>query len=593
VAVALSAGPALLTTAEDEFQQIIRWYEEQLEDAFPPPDLEYEPIKIGPIWQWDNGWSLPEHTLGWRVLAWCGHWLRDKKGRPWQMTAEQTRFILWFFAVDEGGDFLYHSVVLQRLKGWGKDPIAACLTMAAMLAPVTFDHWDANGNPVGREEESAWVQIIAVSQKQTRNTMKLFPGMVPAVTRRYYGIQIGKTDIWALGDTRQAEAVTSNPDSIEGGRPTLVIRSETQNWTHSNSGFEMAGALEGNAAKAEIESPARMLDICNAHRQSEESVGRTMREAYETTAADEEIAAADVGIMYDSLEAPEGAPLTADAAPDVLKAVAGDSYWLDTRPTGRIVKSIINLFNSPSESRRKWYNSSSEAEDAWMKLAHWKAIGNKHVRPVPGARVVLFLDGSKSDDATALIGCEIETGNVFYVGIWQRPPKRDPKDPWIVNRELVDHRVRWACKHWEVLGLWVDPSDARDDVTGERFWETYADDWADIQDWELWAVPRGDNKHPTIWDMRSPRHAAAHTAHAERFVTDVKERRFYHDAHKMLEQHVRNARLRPGKYGVGLGKERRGSPRKVDGAVAAVGARLMRKTWFVLHPEPSGEAMFV
>jgi hypothetical protein len=64
---------------------------------------------------------------------------------------EQARFVLWFYALDEDGGFLYHSAVLQRLKGWGKDPVAACARGGWMFADVTFDHWDGDV-PVGRDE---------------------------------------------------------------------------------------------------------------------------------------------------------------------------------------------------------------------------------------------------------------------------------------------------------------------------------------------------------------------------------------------------------------------------------------------------------
>src|SRR5699024_1843282 len=54
---------------------------------------------------------------------------------------------------------------LQRLKGWGKDPIAATLGLSAMFGPVTFDYWDGD-IPVGRDEPDAWVQVVAVNQDQ-------------------------------------------------------------------------------------------------------------------------------------------------------------------------------------------------------------------------------------------------------------------------------------------------------------------------------------------------------------------------------------------------------------------------------------------
>lgn len=460
------AAPTLIKTADDEFDEIIRWYEDQVQNTPPPSDLLWDPVKIGPTWQWDNGWILPTYSLGWRVLAWCGKWLRDKHGNPWQFTPEQTRFILWYFSVEEDGSFTYHSAVLQRLKGWGKDPVAACLAMAACFAEVTFDHWDGD-RPVGREEPNAWVQIVAVSQEQTKNTMKLFPSLVPAETRLRYGIQIGKLNVYGLGDTRQIEAVTSSPLAIEGGRPTQTIRAETQNWNSSNGGHEMAGAMEGNAAKSEG-GAARMLDICNAYRPDEDSVGQRAREAWESTQGDEadeserQDNSAMVGVLYDSLEAPPEAPLTADAAPEVLRAIRGDSVWLDTKPGGRIVKSILNLQNPPSESRRKWYNQIGASEEAWVSPIEWDLCADPR-ELVDCDRVVLFFDGSKSDDATALVGCRLEDGYVFRVGIWERPPKTDH---WIVDRDDVNLRVEKAFDMWDVVGLWGDPSDARDDDTG-------------------------------------------------------------------------------------------------------------------------------
>src|SRR5699024_10649297 len=150
------------------------------------------------------------------------------------------------------------------------------------------------------------------------------------------GIQVGKTSVWGLGDTRQIEAVTNSTMAIEGGRPTLVVRNETQNWNSSNGGHDMAGALEGNAAKRDMDSPARMLDICNAYRPGEDSVAQRVREAWESTLgnvdADDEAdrpKMLDFGLLYDSLEAPPEAPLTADAAPEVVAAVRGDAEWLD------------------------------------------------------------------------------------------------------------------------------------------------------------------------------------------------------------------------------------------------------------------------
>lgn len=588
--VARSRTAAQSSAPNSEHAEIVAWYENLLTSTTPPTELTWEPVRIGPTWQWDNGWLLPELSLGWNVLSWCGVWLRDKTGQPWQFTPEQARFILWYYALDEVGDFQFHSGVLQRLKGWGKDPVVACLSPAECFADVRFSHFE-NGRPIGREETSAWVQIVAVSQEQTKNTFKLFPSLISAEARKHYGIQIGKLNVYGLGDTRQIEAVTSNPLSIEGGRPTFTGRAETQNWNSSNGGHDMAGAMEGNAAKSEG-GLARMLDFCNAYRPGEDSVGERTREAWEATQGDSEAGdnptAMDFGLLYDSLEAPPDAPLTADAAPAVVESIRGDSHWLDTRPRGRIVKSILNPANPPSESRRKWYNQITATEDAWLTPQEFDDLKAPERVVEVGERVFLFGDGSKSDDATALLGCCESDGHVFTVAVWQRPPR---VEDWVVDRAAVDHRVREAHDLWDVVGFFWDPSDARDDETGERFWESYCDDWArDFGDrYSLLAVPRSSDKHAkhaVIWDMRWPTHQATFVEHAERFTSDVKAQVFTHDGSERLRQHVKNARRRPNKYGISLGKEHRESSRKIDAAVCAIGVRMM---WRLAKTQPVKE----
>jgi hypothetical protein len=161
--------------------------------------------------------------------------------------------------------------VLQRLKGWGKDPLAACIAVAAMFAEVTFDHWDGD-TPVGpRRAERVGAarrgRAGADAEHDEAVPVADLPGGAQAL--RHPGRQAERV---GPGDTRQIQAVTSSPLAIEGGRPTLIIRNETQNWNSSNGGHDMAGAIEGNAAKSE-DGAARMLDICNAYRPGEDSVG--------------------------------------------------------------------------------------------------------------------------------------------------------------------------------------------------------------------------------------------------------------------------------------------------------------------------------
>jgi hypothetical protein len=91
--------------------------------------LDKDPVRIGPTWAQNPNWDgvdqrdrflLPEKTLGWQILAWGRDNINNEFGQPFEPTFEQARFILWWYAVDERGRFVYRKGILQRLKGWGR-----------------------------------------------------------------------------------------------------------------------------------------------------------------------------------------------------------------------------------------------------------------------------------------------------------------------------------------------------------------------------------------------------------------------------------------------------------------------------------------
>jgi hypothetical protein len=489
----------------------------------------------------------------------------------------------------------FHSAALQRLKGWGKDPVAATIAMSAMLGPVVFDGWGSDGQPAGRDDPEAWVRVVAVAQDQTRNTMKFFPGLVPAETRRRFGIQIGKLNVWALGDSRQVEAVTSNPAKLEGGRITETICSEIQNWGPSNGGQDMFGALEGDAAKRPKDSPARMTFIFNAFRPGLGSVAEDMREAWEKTQGnpdaadfDERPAFVEFGLLYDSLEAPPDAPLTAEAAPGVVEAVRGDSDWLDP---ARVVKSILNPQNPPSESRRKWYNQITAAEDAWLTRQQVDGVSDPGLVLGAGEEVVMFGDGSKSDDATGLVVCRVRDGACFTAGVWQRPPGGRGKG-WTVPRGKVDAAVRGVFAAQAVRGFFFDQSHTRDDETQEAHFAGLVDAWHRDFGGRLKVWARGSagsrSGHSVDFDMAKRPCLQAFTDALPVVEADIEARAFRFDGDPRMRGHLLNARRVPTRVGMGLGKEHRESRRKIDLAVCLAGARMVRAMFLNANPRRGG-----
>src|SRR5215204_4816112 len=161
--------------------------------AWPPPPPE--PVILGPTWRRNPYWNgrspldefiLPEYTLGWQILKWIPENLLDDEGEPFNLTNEQKRFILWWYAINEIGEFIYRDGILQRLKGWGKDPIVAVICAVELVGPCRFAGWATadneaigvrRGEPVGKEHPRAWIFVAAVTKEQTRNTMKIFKGL--------------------------------------------------------------------------------------------------------------------------------------------------------------------------------------------------------------------------------------------------------------------------------------------------------------------------------------------------------------------------------------------------------------------------------
>lgn len=597
---ASSSGPALVK--DHDYSHIVRWYRETLPNVAPPPATRWEPIRIGPTWDWsrERGWNLPAHSMGWELLGWCGYWLRDQKGQDWQFTPEQARFLLWYESLDEAGRIEHRTAVLQRLKGWGKDPLACALAAAKSFGPTIFDHFDGNGDPVGREDNAAWVQIVAVSKEQTQNTMKLFPVMLGQEVRKHYGIQIGRENVWGMGDTRQIQATTSNYLSIEGKRVTLGIRNEPQNWNDSNQGHETAGAMNGNAAKIP-DNLGRLLSIQNAFREGGDSVAQRTREAWERTQStdDRDATHMDFGLLMDSLEAPPEAPLTNEAIPEVIESIRGDAVWLDPRT---IIEDIVSG-TTASEARRKWYNQTIAAADSWVSTMEFDPWFRDEIVEA-GSPIFMFGDGSKTDDHTAIVGVRISDGLAFPIGIWmpQKYTQNGREYSLPIRRDDVDVAVHEAHEQFNVWGFWFDPSDARDAETGERYWEPYCDGWARKygRRYRLPAVKSGAQQHAVIWDMRNPVNLKTFTYGTERALTDLVGEKdgegniigpsptpLFHNCPipdggekgrgqgVLMRQHVLNMRRRGNKFGVAVGKEHRESRKKIDAGVCMIGARTM------------------
>lgn len=525
-----------------------------------------KPWIIGPTWAKndDGSWLLPEKSLGWGVIDWMYNYLLTPggkyAGKPFLPTLEQARFILWWYAVDDNGNFVYRNGVLRRLKGWGKDPLAGALALVELCGPVEFDYFDDDGNPVGKPKYDPWIQIAAVSQEQTRNTFTLFSSFISPRLKEEHKLDLNKTIVYD-GRGKMIEGVTSSPLALEGKRPTFVILNEIQWWLDSNAGTDMYRIIKGNVTKAAY-GGCRSLSICNAHIPGQDSVGEALWDSYSKSTDTE--GSVDVGLLYDALEAPSDTPLSEIPSPDEdpegfeeglkklregVEIARGDATWLDI---DSIIASMFDQNNPVSESRRMFLNQINASEDSWISPVEWDRLISD-VKLEDGDEITIGFDGSKSSDHTAICVCRVSDGALFLIRAWD-PDKCPGKE---VPRADVDSVIRSLFKRYKVVGFRADVHE----------FEAYVDEWS--KDFGRKMKIKASPSNAIAYDMRGMKKKFA--LDCERFLDAVLEGEIKHDGSKLLKWYITNCHRHPTNYdAIAIRKASKDSSKKIDGAVTAV-----------------------
>lgn len=507
--------------------------------------------------------ALPELTLGWEVVKWATTYLKHpngpRAGQRWRFVDSQVKFLLHWYAVNEDGEWLYRHGVRRLAKGSGKSPFAALIALAEFTAPVRLKDFDpaAPGGCVGKQVPMALVQLAAVSEAQTTNTMRHVRAMAPKGSRlaRDFGLDPGKTIIYRP-DGGALQVITSAFESAEGAEPTFLVADETEHWHASNGGIEFNQTLDRNLRK----SGSRMLETCNAWEPGVASVAETSWDAF--VAQEEGRTRGESSILYDARIAPPDTDLADERSlTDALRFVYGDCFWV---PLNDIREAVWDPRTPPDKSRRFYLNQPTATKDAWVTQQQWSALARPDLTVEANEDIAMFFDGSKSGDATALVGCRLSDGHVFLIAAWEPGPDRE-----LVPVAEVDATVALAFNTWNIRGFFGDV----------REWESFVKvSWPDAHKDELdvWAESANSkDPQPIAWDMRN--HVLDFTKACELMHAEIQQGGLTHDGNPVLTRHVVNARRRTNKWGISIGKESPGSPRKIDAAVCAIGARMVRR----------------
>lgn len=563
--------------------------------------------KLGPADRWvtlPNG--LPRYSLGWGNIKWAMKYLRqpdgDHAGERWKFTQSQIRFILWWYALDEDAQWVYSHGVRRLPKGAGKSPFAAVMSIIELCGPVRFAKWvpdpsnPGDAMPLGKAIGMPLVEIAATAESQaTVNTMTMVTALIAATNSdgtvdhkkksrliTEYGLDVGKTQINKPGGGF-LHVITSSASAAEGARTTFGICDQTEAWLKANGGHKLFEVMDRNAAKGKN----RLVQTANAWEPGSDS---TAERTYDAWVEEQEGRQAGTArTLMDIRMAPPDTvryfcgncgAMTCDCGAqhkiiDRNKLVEGvteaygDCNWSD--PVDIVDRHILDLKTPFPVSKRFYLNWPTVSEDAWCEPQEWNRWGDPNLVLADGAEIALGFDGSRTNDATALIACEIESGDVFEMGIWEtKALEGGGRMPIPVGE--VDAAVERAFERWNPVAFFADV----------REWESFVKvTWPEryASRLKIMASPGTYDPQSIAWDMRI--RTAQFTMAAEMVHGEVcgDECVFRHDGSSLLAKHVKNMRIKMNKFGTSVGKESPDSPNKIDAGVAMIIARHARRMY--------------
>jgi len=202
-----------------------------------------------------------------------------------------------------------------------------------------------------------------------------------------------------------------------------------------------------------------------------------------------------------------------------------------------------------AEFRTKRTNFWSASQTAWLPAGAWdKCAGDSTISP--DDEIILGFDGSFSGDASVVVAATIpkdedDPVKINLVQAWEKDPTIHD-DQWRVNIAEVEQVILDYCsQHPNVREVACDP------FRWQRSMEVLQDKGVPIVE----------------YPSTSARRMVPATA---KFTDAVLENRIVHDGDGLLARHIDNAVTKIDHHGARIVKDQKNSPRKIDGAVAAV-----------------------
>lgn len=541
-------------------------------------------------------------SLGWVATWWIEtfvvHGRGGAQGMPIKYGDEYTSFIADCYAVDKAGKRFYNSAFFSRPKGTDKSGLAAALVLFEAFGPSRFAGWAKGGEtyeflghtyeyikgePMGKPVVNPVVKIMATEEGQTGNVYdnvyyNLTNEDAPLFSlKTAYGLDVGKTRvILATGGTITPS--TAGAASKDGGLETFAVFDETHLY-ETDTLRSMYDTVVRNLSKRRKEG-TWFIETTTMYEPGAESVAE---DTYFLADQIEDGKARRPRLLFDHRWA-NVESLDKIKVPDPTKR-GGQRLETEEEYIARLTEAFYESFGdaiawndpdgmlddlfdprrSEEDTIRYFFNAVVSGKNAWMKLTDWSKIGLQSLLadakaageklgfkpPMRGDKIALGFDGSLNSDATVLIACRIDDGYVFPIGIWEAPDSKEAKH-WQIDHQEVEAVLDATFKKFKVVAFLADPPHWRDYV--DR-WETkYGPDLV-VKATDAKPISFETNQHSVMAKL------------VERTETAIKSGELRHGNHRVLTRHVMNAHRWRRSAGDVIGKDRKGSLKKMDAAV--------------------------
>lgn len=493
----------------------------------------------------------------------------DLLGEPVRLSEEQRAWIYRIYEVEpervssarrnvrstrrnpRAGRRRFTRCVLSLRKGSAKTEFAAWLAIAELdrEGPVRCIGWTTERGervPVGGSVTDPYIPMIAYTEEQTEELAYGAARRILEDSPIAHRFDIGLERIMRGGGDGKLEAVSGSPNARDGARTTFQHFDETHRYT-LESLREACSVMLANTAKRPLADPWT-FETTTAPEPGAGSVAEATMEYARALAASP---SGNGKLFFFHREASATHDLTTKrGVKAAIREASGPDIvqWSD-------VDRIADRFFEPDADRayleRVWLNRPTQAANVAFDVARWTELARPEYAVPEGSAVALGFDGSRYDDATALVATHVPSGFQWPLGIWEPPP--DDR-PWEVPVAEVDGLVRDAFERWTVVLMLADPPK----------WESWI---------ATWAGRYGEKVVLEWWTNRRKPMAYAIRA----FTTALKAGELSHNGDARLTAHIGHARRlytnlvdEERKPLWILRKERPDSPKKIDGAMAAV-----------------------